>query len=99
MLANGSGSTPPNPENPSKLKPPAPKLRPTPKGGFCGDFADALRCGACKLRFYCSEICQKEDSFWVPRLQGGQGVRAGLGLQGLARAVVGLRLYRREFAI
>lgn len=29
--------------------------------GFCGDFADALRCGACKLRFYCSEICQKEE--------------------------------------
>ena len=30
-------------------------------GGFCGDFADELRCGACKMRFYCSDICQREE--------------------------------------
>lgn len=29
--------------------------------GFCGDYADELRCGACKMRFYCSEVCQREE--------------------------------------
>ncbi|CAK9084248.1 Kinase D-interacting substrate of 220 kDa [Durusdinium trenchii] len=29
--------------------------------GFCGDYADELRCGACKMRFYCSDVCQKEE--------------------------------------
>lgn len=29
--------------------------------GFCGDFADELRCGACKMRFYCSDVCQREE--------------------------------------
>ena len=49
-------------------------------GGFCGDFADGLRCGACKLRFYCSDVCQKEDNWafletgsWVPTMLKLQG--------------------------
>lgn len=32
--------------------------------GFCGDFADELRCGRCKSRFYCSVDCQREEWKW-----------------------------------